>query len=1313
MAKKNKVFIDIVIDDKGTTKRVAVNAKKLGLALEDTADGAKKTKKHTDDLSKSSKDLDRNFRGTAKMSSNMTKNFSKQQQGMGGLVGAYATLAAQVFAVTAAFQFLGESAQFRNLIAGQEAMAATTGTAFKTITNSIITATDAQIKYGDAARAAAIGTAAGLTSGQLTELSAAAKNVSFALGRDLTDSFNRLVRGVTKAEPELLDELGIILRLETANRKYALEIGKTVEELSAFERTQAVSNEVLEQAERKFAAIDALMPKNAASLAKFTKSFDELVNIFRIALIENITPILEFLTRNTEALVAAFALFAIPITRAILPSLDGWKQKTIELRKASTDFKEQYKKDIAEEVKAAQSKLQSQEQQAKQSQRRAKQVLQGDRSSAGLDFMRGMGADDDKNIKRQAAASQKILDNARDQLRDHREVQSGYLKGKNAEEVADLRKSHNQRVAIVQNSTTKQTGIIGRGLARTKLGLMSLPAVAATAYGGMVAVAQGAAVLMNAAFGVVAGIGILTMIIAAVKEYQESDKHLSKAQIRQKKRVQELTNDYKELAGEMANAGMARATLLSGSSVAQNVGATFQSANIPKLIEDINLLSKLDPNTPGFEKLRGDLASTVIQLSHINPAFSVLAQNFRDLDEIDPEIADDLRRIAREAIETGQKIKNITPSIRQVQKDLQGLNRSFLKDNPLVSMTNNIEKAIDNITVGIETSFSAADDFGKRAAEQEKDIKDQRAALNDIKELYKQIQASQDSSGAKAKELERLDKKRALIEEEYEGSLEENVRKREVHLKREKESRELGAQGIADQTRLNALLDKANILKNIQLKATTLQLKEETAAINQQSTGRTIEGKLLNIKLSRVNQAGKLLKAEQAVEQALFAQANDQETSTEQRQKNVDLAKAQLDKVRAENGLQERKNALTEIELRLQRELRDIAIQKRDADQAALGFRNVVAMEEAMGGGTRRSRIAVRENEINALGQELLSAQTEQRAAANAYVVAREANIREAIRDERSRQGLGYFDRLSEDSRARAVQVGLDTTAAGSEQEALNQARQDVNTINIQKKAQEDIVGTQLRSMQAAQEKIKAQMDGNVLLREEKILQENIAQLVQSGATDAEINAALPQLKAQAVVQADLETSLSNQIQLGDTLKTSMENAFAAMIQGTMSAKEAFAQMAKAVLADIAKMIAKQLVLNMLRSAGFGFADGGVTPEPVISARYGGMTPKRDYSTGGIARGPQSGYSATLHGNEAIVPLPNSRSIPVEFPQGGPGGNNNVTVNVTMNSDGTASSETQGDTQMGSLGNAIAKAVQVELQNQRRAGGILSPYGAA
>ena len=58
---KNKVYIDVVVDDKGTTKRVAVNAKKLGLALEETG--------------KSARTADRNLKGASQQSANGTKNF--------------------------------------------------------------------------------------------------------------------------------------------------------------------------------------------------------------------------------------------------------------------------------------------------------------------------------------------------------------------------------------------------------------------------------------------------------------------------------------------------------------------------------------------------------------------------------------------------------------------------------------------------------------------------------------------------------------------------------------------------------------------------------------------------------------------------------------------------------------------------------------------------------------------------------------------------------------------------------------------------------------------------------------------------------------------------------------------------------------------------------------------------------------------------------------------------------------------------------------------------------------------------------------
>jgi hypothetical protein len=38
------------------------------------------------------------------------------------------------------------------------------------------------------------------------------------------------------------------------------------------------------------------------------------------------------------------------------------------------------------------------------------------------------------------------------------------------------------------------------------------------------------------------------------------------------------------------------------------------------------------------------------------------------------------------------------------------------------------------------------------------------------------------------------------------------------------------------------------------------------------------------------------------------------------------------------------------------------------------------------------------------------------------------------------------------------------------------------------------------------------------------------------------------------------------------------------------------------------------------------------------------------YRYGGIASGPQSGYTTMLHGTEAVVPLPDGKTIPVEIP---------------------------------------------------------------
>ena len=59
---------------------------------------------------KSAGETDRRTKSaTAQATANGTKEFAKMSQGMGGLVQVYATIAAQVFAVSAAFQFFKQA----------------------------------------------------------------------------------------------------------------------------------------------------------------------------------------------------------------------------------------------------------------------------------------------------------------------------------------------------------------------------------------------------------------------------------------------------------------------------------------------------------------------------------------------------------------------------------------------------------------------------------------------------------------------------------------------------------------------------------------------------------------------------------------------------------------------------------------------------------------------------------------------------------------------------------------------------------------------------------------------------------------------------------------------------------------------------------------------------------------------------------------------------------------------------------------------------------------------------------------------------
>ena len=130
-----------------------------------------------------------------------------------------------------------------------------------------------------------------------------ARKAAGALGRDVQDSISRLTRGVTKLEPELLDELGIMVRLDDASKTYADSLGKNVSELTNFEKRQAFLNATLEEGEKKFGALGDVdvnaYDKLAAGFANITKS-----GIGGIA--EVLAPIVGYLAESPTALMGCY-----------------------------------------------------------------------------------------------------------------------------------------------------------------------------------------------------------------------------------------------------------------------------------------------------------------------------------------------------------------------------------------------------------------------------------------------------------------------------------------------------------------------------------------------------------------------------------------------------------------------------------------------------------------------------------------------------------------------------------------------------------------------------------------------------------------------------------------------------------------------------------------------------------------------------------------------------------------------------------------------------------------------------------------------
>ena len=1086
---KNKVEIDVVVDDNGTMGKVGLGAKKAGDSLGQAG-------KDSDNFQKKAKGV-----GQAGLSAG--KGFSKMAEGAGSFVGAYATLAANIFAITAAFGFLKRAADLSNMEKGQLQFAQSTGKAMGSVTRRLREASGGMLGFQKAAEAAAIGTAKGFSSAQLEELATGAQKASTALGRSYEDTFDRLVRGASKAEPELLDELGITLRLEDAAKRYGAAIGKNADKLTVAEKSQAVLLETTRQLNENFGDVEAAVNPFVVLQNTMTDIAREVTE----AVLPAFTALATFLSENAGAAAAVLAT----VGALILNSMTGIVGKLGGIlgigsasflsfgAKASRGFRIA-KVSALKNSKAIIKALEEQEAKIKDTKSQASdQASSIMKTGAPSKILTKVAAGQDLGLGDQKKL-EKALERAKSNLDEFGKVKTGIFKGSDE---------------AVLKSFESTMGKVGKESLTTGQKFKK---------------------------------GFAKVSIKAVKGIQKA--------------IKGTTRGLKF---------MGRAAKMTGKAIKFMSKAT-------------GILALIGGIVAAFDKIMQKPMDFVTSIA------KMLKTVLRGLETFLNLVVSGINKLASKLPDWAKEMLGMEDG-----GDLMS-NFTFGSDFDVTALENTMLNML-----GHDRESAIA----KQAQTEELEL--QVSLLEDMKSSYAEM-------GTEAKNIFK-----GVVNEKDPGKKTAMV------------ANAVGTLGIGSE------LSKIGNLKDPQDQADARAAL--IASLEKQGPGETGLGEIL---------PGLL----EALKKGNEEDIAKYETAASIVTTNIAGIKSTTDSLAT--------LITPDNLLGAENTIRGLIESAATADQAATVLGQVGDQVQT-----------VEDIFAKAGGSE-------------AYLKSLETNRQELDRLAKEKvtldEGMINATRLPA---AMEAQRKLELQAAI----ALN--------AELTKKAEKQTILNQLQLESVTPEQ-RVELEAKLELLKEEIR--------------------LMELKTGVAKKNSQEIDQIGQT-LGNSLESNMTSAFTALVEGTKSAKAAFADMAKSIIADIARMIVKMMVMKMIKSM-FGGADGGflgLGKFMDLGDRYGGVRnpdgrKQQGYATGGVARGSTSGYPAVLHGTEAIVPLPNGKSIPVEMKESG-ATNNNIVVNVS--SDGQTSKTESTGPDMDKLGGAIAQAVQAELQNQKRSGGILNPYGVA
>lgn len=195
-----------------------------------------------------------------------TRDFSALAQIGGTIPIIYAAIASNAFVLQSAFEQIKIGDQLNRLEEFGSIIGSMTGTPVQALAASLQRAVNGAISFQEAMQQASMASTYGFNTKQIEQFGLVARRAAAVLGVDMVDALNRVIKGVSKQEVELLDELGVTIRLNDAYAKYVQQLNSAntgitynVNSLNTYQKQQAYANAVIEDSNKKLGQLDSAL----------------------------------------------------------------------------------------------------------------------------------------------------------------------------------------------------------------------------------------------------------------------------------------------------------------------------------------------------------------------------------------------------------------------------------------------------------------------------------------------------------------------------------------------------------------------------------------------------------------------------------------------------------------------------------------------------------------------------------------------------------------------------------------------------------------------------------------------------------------------------------------------------------------------------------------------------------------------------------------------------------------------------------------------------------------------------------------------